>query len=53
MRLRQRQASLPDEPNVSYICSRYYRAPELIFGATHYTVAVDVWSHRPAWWPRC
>jgi len=21
------------EPNVSYICSRYYRAPELIFGA--------------------
>ena len=20
------------EPNVSYICSRYYRAPELIFG---------------------
>ena len=25
------------EPNVSYICSRYYRAPELIFGATDYT----------------
>lgn len=25
------------EPNVSYICSRYYRAPELIFGATNYT----------------
>ena len=24
------------EPNVSYICSRYYRAPELIFGATNY-----------------
>ena len=22
------------EPNVSYVCSRYYRAPELIFGAT-------------------
>jgi glycogen synthase kinase 3 beta len=25
------------EPNVSYNCSRYYRAPELIFGATDYT----------------
>ncbi|GAA5991204.1 hypothetical protein JCM11641_001619 [Rhodosporidiobolus odoratus] len=24
------------EPNVSYTCSRYYRAPELIFGATNY-----------------
>ncbi|KAL6730407.1 hypothetical protein Aduo_001385 [Ancylostoma duodenale] len=32
------------EPNVSYICSRYYRAPELIFGATNYTNSIDVWS---------
>ncbi|KAJ7973113.1 Protein kinase [Quillaja saponaria] len=32
------------EPNISYICSRYYRAPELIFGATEYTTAVDIWS---------
>jgi len=32
------------EVNVSYICSRYYRAPELIFGATDYTSAIDVWS---------
>lgn len=32
------------EPNISYICSRYYRAPELIFGATEYTAAIDVWS---------
>jgi serine/threonine protein kinase len=32
------------EPNISYICSRYYRAPELIFGATDYTPAIDVWS---------
>ncbi|XP_055694210.1 protein kinase shaggy isoform X10 [Lutzomyia longipalpis] len=32
------------EPNVSYICSRYYRAPELIFGAINYTSKIDVWS---------
>ncbi|XP_061188964.1 glycogen synthase kinase-3 beta-like [Saccostrea echinata] len=32
------------EPNVSYICSRYYRAPELIFGASDYTCQIDVWS---------
>uniref|UniRef100_A0A915PZX3 Protein kinase domain-containing protein n=1 Tax=Setaria digitata TaxID=48799 RepID=A0A915PZX3_9BILA len=32
------------EPNVSYICSRYYRAPELIFGATNYTNSIDMWS---------
>ncbi|KJE89342.1 CMGC/GSK protein kinase [Capsaspora owczarzaki ATCC 30864] len=32
------------EPNVAYICSRYYRAPELIFGATAYTTSIDVWS---------
>jgi serine/threonine protein kinase len=32
------------EPNVSYICSRYYRAPELIFGSTDYSTAIDIWS---------
>lgn len=32
------------EPNISYICSRYYRAPELIFGATDYTTAVGTWA---------
>eukprot|EP00826_Nyctotherus_ovalis_P014034 TRINITY_DN1386_c0_g1_i12.p1 TRINITY_DN1386_c0_g1~~TRINITY_DN1386_c0_g1_i12.p1 ORF type:complete len:268 (-),score=63.95 TRINITY_DN1386_c0_g1_i12:151-954(-) len=32
------------EPNVSYICSRYYRAPELIFGESNYTTMIDVWS---------
>jgi len=32
------------EPNVAYICSRYYRAPELVFQSTKYTCAVDVWS---------
>ena len=30
--------------NVSYICSRYYRAPELIFGNSNYTTTIDVWS---------
>lgn len=35
---------LTNEPNVAYICSRYYRAPELIFGNQFYTPAVDVWS---------
>lgn len=32
------------EPNVSYICSRFYRAPELIFGATIYSTSIDIWS---------
>eukprot|EP00252_Welwitschia_mirabilis_P026874 TRINITY_DN898_c0_g1_i1.p1 TRINITY_DN898_c0_g1~~TRINITY_DN898_c0_g1_i1.p1 ORF type:complete len:417 (-),score=49.14 TRINITY_DN898_c0_g1_i1:662-1912(-) len=32
------------EPNISYICSRYYRAPELMFGATDYTTTIDIWS---------
>ncbi|CAK87234.1 unnamed protein product (macronuclear) [Paramecium tetraurelia] len=32
------------EPNIAYICSRYYRAPELIFGATDYNTQIDMWS---------
>jgi kinase len=32
------------DANVAYICSRYYRAPELIFSAEDYTAAVDIWS---------
>jgi len=35
---------VPGEENIAYICSRYYRAPELVFGATVYTTAIDVWS---------
>lgn len=38
------KALVTGEPNVAYICSRYYRAPELIFGSTEYTTAIDVWS---------
>jgi len=33
-----------NEPNVAYICSRYYRAPELVFEATEYSCAIDIWS---------
>lgn len=29
---------------MSYICSRYYRAPELLLGFEKYDMAVDVWS---------
>lgn len=34
----------PGESSVAYICSRYYRAPELILGEESYTVAIDIWS---------
>jgi len=34
----------PAETNVNYICSRYYRAPELVFGSSNYTNSIDVWS---------
>ena len=30
--------------NTSYLCHRHYRPPELIFGATDYTLNVDIWS---------
>ncbi|XP_015086945.2 shaggy-related protein kinase eta-like [Solanum pennellii] len=30
------------EANISYICSRFYRAPKLIFGATEYTTSIDI-----------
>lgn len=32
------------EPHAAYICSRYYRAPEVIVGATDYTTAIDMWA---------
>ena len=41
-----------NEPNVSYICSRYYRAPELIFGATNYTTKIGQFlSNNPPFTP--
>uniref|UniRef100_A0A8C9GGW3 Protein kinase domain-containing protein n=1 Tax=Piliocolobus tephrosceles TaxID=591936 RepID=A0A8C9GGW3_9PRIM len=30
--------------SVAYICSRFYRAPELILGSTNYTTHIDLWS---------
>jgi len=30
--------------NVAYICSRYYRAPELVLDAVEYTTMIDMWS---------
>lgn len=34
----------PNQPSVAYICSRYYRAPELIVGCSIYTTQVDIWG---------
>ncbi|KAI8393230.1 Serine/Threonine protein kinases active-site signature [Nakaseomyces glabratus] len=34
----------PNQPSISYICSRFYRAPELILGSTQYTTQVDIWG---------
>lgn len=34
----------PGETSVAYICSRYYRAPELILGEEQYGTDIDIWS---------
>lgn len=33
-----------NERSVCYICSRYYRAPELILGCTNYSAKIDIWA---------
>mmetsp|Transcript_95182 Transcript_95182/g.268981 ORF Transcript_95182/g.268981 Transcript_95182/m.268981 type:complete len:398 (+) Transcript_95182:68-1261(+) len=35
---------LHDGPSTSYICSRWWRAPELILGSTTYSTSADWWS---------
>lgn len=32
------------EASIAYICSRYYRAPELILGASEYGCEIDMWA---------
>ncbi|PAV69103.1 hypothetical protein WR25_25101 [Diploscapter pachys] len=32
------------DSNITYICSRYYRAPELLFNSTEYGTTIDLWS---------
>lgn len=34
----------PREPLTSNVVTRWYRAPELLFKAQHYTRAIDIWS---------
>ena len=34
----------PEETSAAYVGARYYRAPELLFGASKYSEAVDLWS---------
>lgn len=33
-----------EDASIAYITSRYYRAPELIFGNTKYDTKIDIWS---------
>ena len=34
----------PNQPNVTYICTRFYRAPELILNRSLYSTSVDIWA---------
>ena len=34
----------PGEESIAYICSRYYRSPELILGVKDYGCEVDMWA---------
>ena len=34
----------PDDQLTDYIATRWYRAPELLFGSSHYGPAIDMWA---------
>ena len=36
---------VPGEPSITYMCSRFYRAPELILDRNLYGPAIDTWSY--------
>lgn len=39
-----RRVGMPQEPMTSQVVTRWYRAPELLFGSRSYTAAVDMWA---------
>ena len=39
-----RAFSVPMRPFTHEVVTIWYRAPELLLGATEYTIAVDIWS---------
>lgn len=42
-----------DHVSMSYICSRYYRAPELLMGSTNYTTKIVCSWHFADGYLRC
>ena len=47
VQIRQKADDNPEQMDLhlqSYVCSRYYRAPELILGSDKYGCEIDIWS---------